>query len=222
MYSDAPIFRNAVWIEGAALLQLQNNVRVPGNGSTVDYRSLIGAAPGASFRLVGNGEFDSDSGWRIVYAPLSISGSGTFSSAVSFNGSTFAAGVPTRGGYRFDSYRVSYWRRAKGNTTDKWQFGWTLKLRDAEVSLRQPGVSTRYRNTGFVPLIYFGGTRSLTPDLELVVDFDGLWAPQGSALDLGVFYAEGCRSGLACFLGSGFFTAGRITTGRTTWRRSDT
>ena len=184
--SDVPQ-SSEFFFESAYLIQLRNDVRVPGSGSNVDYRSLIGANPGAAFRLTGVGRFDSDSGWRVVYAPLSISATGQFSSAKSFNGTTFAAGVDTRGGYRFDSYRLTYWRRAKGDSRSEWRFGWTLKVRDAEVSLSQPGTATRFKNTGIVPLLHFGGVRAIGERTDLVVDFDGLVAPQGSALDLAMF-----------------------------------
>ncbi|RYG23366.1 hypothetical protein EON82_14235 [bacterium] len=189
------------FLEGASLLQFRNDVRVPGDGSNINFRSLVGANPGAAFRVVGVGRFDDDSGWRIVVAPLSVSGKGRFSSPRRFDGSTFAAGVDTRGEYRFDSYRVTYWRRFRSDSRSAWRFGYTLKVRDAEVKLQQPGVSERFRNTGFVPLLHFGGTRSVGPNTDIVLDFDGLVAPQGSALDLGAFVRQRLSARVGAFAG---------------------
>ncbi len=189
------------FLEGAALRQFRNDVRVPGRGSAVDFRSLIGEDAGAAFRLTGVGRFDDDSGWRFVVAPLSASGTGRLRSPKRFDGSTFAPGVATRARYRFDSYRLTYWRRFRSDARSAWRFGYTLKLRDAEVSLRQPGVSERFRNTGLVPLLHFGGTTALGPKTDLLLDFDGLVAPQGSALDLGAFVRHRLSPTLGAFAG---------------------
>ncbi|RYG42329.1 hypothetical protein EON79_19130, partial [bacterium] len=190
-----------IFIEAASLLQIQNKARVPGAGSEIDLRRLLGQNPGFAFRLMAIGSFDRDSGWRIVYAPLSISGTGEFDAPKSFNGTTFAAGVLTRGNYRFDSYRATYWRRMRGSERSHWRFGYTLKVRDAEIGLRQAGVRDRSRNTGIVPLLHVSGTYRLGANTDLLVDFDGLIAPQGSALDLGVFVRRQFGARVGGFLG---------------------
>lgn len=159
------------------------------------------SSPGAAFRVTGIGRFDDDSGWRVVVAPLSVSGTGRLKSAKRFDGSTFLPGVDTRAKYRFDSYRLTYWRRLRSDARSAWRFGYTLKVRDAEVSLRHAGVSERFRNTGLVPLLHFGGTTSVGPNTDLVLDFDGLVAPQGSALDLGAFVRQRLSPQVGAFAG---------------------
>ncbi|MFP4615880.1 MAG: hypothetical protein ACLFRB_08370 [Thiohalorhabdus sp.] len=64
--------------------------------------------------------------------------------------------------------------------------GLTGLVRDAKVQLEQDGLRARDTNVGFVPLLHLDGRHRLGHSWELSWDFDGLAAPQGRALDLGL------------------------------------
>ncbi len=200
-WSEIPKPPTELLLEGSAYYQNRNDVRVPGNGTTFSYRSLLGQGPRPTSRITLLQPLDGDQGIRFVYAPLAFSGRGRLSRATQFNGATFAPGVDTRGRYQFDSYRLSYYRRVRSREGDAWRFGLTLKVRDAEVALSQPGLSRAYRNTGIVPLLHFGGRARLSDRWSAIVDFDGLIAPQGRALDLGVSVAYRTSERLHWYIG---------------------
>ena len=113
-------------------------------------------------------------------------GRGTLGSATEFEDGTFAPGVPTNGTYQFNSYRLTYRNRWKRSARSDYRIGLTLKVRDAEIALEQPGLRRSFTDLGVVPLFhaYFEeriGSRTLAN-----LDFDGAIAPQGRALDLGL------------------------------------
>lgn len=188
---DAPPPRLELMLEGGSVSSQRNVVRVPGNGTTVNFRDLIGRDGKLYGRTTLSYRLADGRGLRLVIAPLSQSGNGILSQTTDFDGATFAAGVPTEALYRFDSYRLTYWTRVRTqDVRSDFRAGFTLKVRDAAVGLRQGSLSRRYVNTGLVPLIYFGGSQRLDAKNRLIVDFDGLVAPQGRALDLGLFWGR--------------------------------
>ena len=96
--------------ENGAAISGYNNLRIPGDSGT-------------TFSLTDDLSSDTTYYWRLradvrvapkhvlsaLVAPLEIHASGTFNKPVSFAGATFAPGVPTKGLYVFNSYRVTYW-----------------------------------------------------------------------------------------------------------------
>jgi hypothetical protein len=112
-----------------------------------------------------------------------VDGTGTLAEDVNFNGQTFLKGVPTKGTYRFDTYRFTY--RYMFHNTEKWKWnvGGTLLIRDAEIKLEQAGVSSSKTNVGFVPLLHVSGQRRLTDRLRAQMEFDGLAGGPGRAFD---------------------------------------
>jgi len=121
--------------------------------------------------------------WRMLIAPYQASGFGTLNSPVSFEGTTFVAGAATRAGYKFNSYRFTYMNRWRGN----WSVGGTLKIRDAYTYLEQGGVRKTKKDLGVVPLLHVSGEEPLGGPWSLRMDLDAAWAPQGQAIDLGVY-----------------------------------
>jgi hypothetical protein len=122
---------------------------------------------------------------RLVAATFIASGSEPLAAPVLFDGTTFRPGQPLSVFYKFNTYRVTYdapvWRMAGGDT---WvvRLGGTLALRDAQVTLEQPGLSRPYRNLGPVPLLYASVVGRLGKRLTATVDFDAFPAPGGGGL----------------------------------------
>ena len=117
-------------------------------------------------------------------APFEFSATGTFNNDVFFVDQTFTAGEPVDATYRFDSYRASYRYTFHDGEHWHWRIGITAKIRDAEISLSQPGKSASDANTGLVPLLNLYAEYRLADRWLAVLDFDGLASPQGRAIDL--------------------------------------
>jgi hypothetical protein len=73
-----------------------------------------------------------------------------FERPVLFAGTTFAAGVPVKGLYVFNSYRLTY--RWEPVQKEHWRFGFglTAKIRDAATRLEAGGTMAEKTNVGVV------------------------------------------------------------------------
>jgi len=177
--------RLEIELEAGPVWQTRNDVRIPSEGGTkFSLADLIGSGPFASFRLEASYNISRRHGLRLVMAPLSISGTGTLDETVEFAGATFAAGIPTEGRYRFNSYRLTYRYRFHDGPKWRWHIGFTAKVRDAKVALEQEGASASDSNVGPVPLIHLAAQVRLSPQWRIAGDLDALAAPQGRAEDL--------------------------------------
>ena len=160
-------------------------MRIPSEGGTrFSLVDLIGNGPFASLRLEASYNISRRHGLRLVLAPLTLSGTGTFEQPVEFAGASFAAGVPTEGRYRFNSYRLTYRYRFHDGRKWRWYIGFTAKIRDAKVELEQDGTRASDSNVGPVPLIHLAGQVRLSRHWRITGDLDALGAPQGRAEDL--------------------------------------
>ena len=180
----------ALWIEGGAFWVAKNEIRIPAAGTSVGFKSLAGSGARGFFRLNYVQSLAEKRGFRVMCAPLNYSGTGQLSRTTEFNGKTFLPGIDTKGTYRFNSYRVSYWTTPRGIDA-RWnlRLGITLKVRDASVGLSQSGVASHYDDVGVVPLFYASGERALGPRWNFMFDFDGFAVPMGRAIDLGLYLA---------------------------------
>jgi hypothetical protein len=120
----------------------------------------------------------------VLFAPLTLSGSGRLDRALDYNGLTFAAGTPLESGYRFNSYRLTWRYGLKEGARWRIGLGLTAKIRDAYIRLSGGGQSTRNSNVGFVPLLNVFLEWRLSPDLFLLLEGDAAAAPQGRAEDV--------------------------------------
>jgi len=188
----APVARaqtgSTVAIEAGPVWQSRNVARIPNSaaGSKFSLRDLQGGGAEAAWRVDATWQMAERHQLRAMYAPYSITRTGTPDSALQFDGATFAAGEPTRVRYQFDSYRLSYRYRFHHSPGWTWWGGATLKVRDASIGLSQGGLAAAYDNTGLVPLLSVTGFRRLGDRWTLVLDADGLLAPQGRAFDIAV------------------------------------
>lgn len=174
----------SVELEGGALWQSRQDVAVPGDtGTRFDLGSLLGGGAWPVGRLTLQYDFAERHSLRFVAAPIGLEGSGALAEPTSFAGTLFAPGVDTEGEYRFDTYRIGYrWHWLRRERWNLW-VGATGLLRDAEITLRQPGLSATKSNTGFVPLLHVDADWRFAPRWRLVADLDGLASPQGRAFD---------------------------------------
>lgn len=128
----------------------------------------------------------------LLAAPLTLKGEGEFDRQIRYRDETFFAGEPIDVSYRFDSYRLQY-----RYIFDKPVLGFIRsigaagKIRDAEIKLSTTGNKAATKsNTGFVPLLIVDLGYSYRPDLDFVLEAEGLVSPYGRAEDvfLGAVY----------------------------------
>ena len=180
----------------------RNNVRIPNDtGTRFDMLDLTGDGPVPYARLRATYDFNARHAVRLELAPLGVAGTGALDAAVRFDDAGFAANVPARGRYEFNTYRVSY--RWMFDNSDKWDLGLgaTLLVRDATIALRQGAVQGVDDDLGLVPLLHLHGAYHLSERASLVVDLDAAAAPQGRAADLALQLQYALPSGWHVFGG---------------------
>jgi hypothetical protein len=179
----------------------QNSVQIPNpSGTKFSFSDLTGSGPFNFSRLELFYAQAPDTEWRLLYAPLSVSGSGILTQTTNFAGSNFNPGVADAF-YQFYSYRVTYRKKWKKTEKSDWKFGFTAKIRDAEVSVRQGAVSASQTDLGFVPLLHLYGTEKISDRLSFSFDFDGLAGGPGRAFDVGARLNCALGSSLNGFIG---------------------
>ena len=184
-------------IEGGAVWQNRNDVRIPNNSSGTKFSLVdaIGSGPFPAARAYVTWNAGERHGFRILFAPLSIKGNGTLPSPVDFAGKSFQEGIETEATYKFNSWRATYRYLFKKDGRSSWWIGFTGKIRDAKIQLEQEGVASRKTALGFVPLLNLRGLYRLRDGLNLELDIDALAGGPGRAEDasLKVSYEAGDR-----------------------------
>lgn len=174
----------AVWFS-------RNDVRIPNEGGTkFDMIDLIGKGPSAYFRIRIGYHFSDRHYVRGLFAPLEVSGTAELDRDVFFNETTFASTTPTKGTYRFSTYRLTY--RYTFYRTAPWTLGVGAAglVRDAKIELEQNpienggDISDRDTDLGFVPLIHFMAKRDVSNRIAVTLDLETLGSLQGRATDL--------------------------------------
>lgn len=174
-----------VELEGGAAWQRYNNVEIPNDGSATRFSlsRLAGAGPWPAGRLYVTWNLAPRHGLRLLLAPFSLTETGVPDRLISFAGATYQAGRSTRATYAFNSYRLTYRYLAHaGERTSAW-VGFTAKIRDAAIILRQGATTSRKDDLGFVPLLHLAGEWRFSPGWQAVVDADGLAGGPGRAVD---------------------------------------
>ena len=185
--------RFAVELEGGAVWQSKNDVQIPNSeeGTRFSLLDIQGSGPWPAARIYLTWNINQRHSLRALLAPLSITETGLLYSSTSFAGATFDPGVPTEATYRFNSWRLTYSYRFHQSTRWAWWIGFTAKIRDAEIELRQNDTSAEKTDVGFVPLLHVRGWYSFTKRWRLVLDIDALAGGPGRAEDASLkLYAD--------------------------------
>jgi hypothetical protein len=175
----------ALTVELGAAWQLRNTAQVSNEPPNTRFKidELTGDGPYPAGRVVLDWPLNEKHRLRFLIAPLEIDESGTTSQPIVFQNTTFAPG-PIDVKYRFDSYRASYRYVFYERERWTWSGGGTLNIRDAEIRLQQGTLSRVRKNTGVVPLLALEGQWRFAPGWYGLLDFEGLAAPQGRAIDV--------------------------------------
>ncbi|MEY2625241.1 MAG: hypothetical protein RL412_1016 [Pseudomonadota bacterium] len=170
-----------------AAWQGRNDVQVPNDatGSRFALDRLTGGGPDLAPRIQISWPSSGRREWRVLLAPLSLSGEGASAEAIRFQGATFVPGT-VKGRYQFNSWRGTVRWRWIDRDDLVVKVGFTAKIRDASIRLRQAGLSAQKDNTGFVPLLHGAFERSLGSGWSLEGDLDALAGGPGYAVDAGL------------------------------------
>jgi len=186
-YAQADTQRWNIGLETGAVWQDYNDVQIPGDtGTRFSLADLVGDGPLPFFRLELFYDVAKRHQLRFLIAPLGYTETGVLDQDVDFDGQNFSAGQDTEATYKFNSYRATYRYLFYDGPKWSWRVGGTLKIRDAEIALKQGNVSASSTDLGIVPLLNLYGDYRFANKWHFIVDFDGLASPQGRAIDLGL------------------------------------
>jgi hypothetical protein len=178
--------RFALELEAGPVWQSRNDIQIPNDagGTRFSLKDLVGTGPWAAGRLYLTWSINDRHGVRVLLAPLSYTETGVFEEPVDFVGESYLPGVPTEATYRFNSWRVSYRYKFHDGERWTWWVGFTAKVRDAEVELRQGDTTSRDTDLGFVPLAHLSADWRFAERWHLLFDLDALAGGPGRAEDL--------------------------------------
>ena len=177
-----------VELEAGSVWQSKNDVQIPNDdtGTRFSLVDLAGEGPWPAARVYFTWNISERHGIRALLAPLSYTETGTFDEPVNFVGETYLPGVPTEATYQFNSWRLTY--RYQFHRGDRWNWwvGFTAKVRDAKIELRQGDTSSMDSDVGFVPLLHLAADWRFADRWHLLMDLDALAGGPGRAEDLGL------------------------------------
>jgi len=172
-------------LEGGPVWQSRNNVEIPNDGSATRFSlsDLTGAGPWPTGRISLTWRRSESQAVRLLYAPLSVTATGTLREQTDFAGARYESDAPVEATYKFNSYRASYlWRFHSGAQSSAW-VGVTAKIRDASIGLSQGSVTSKKDDVGFVPLVHFSATRTIATGWTFLFEADALAGGPGRAVD---------------------------------------
>ena len=170
-----------------AAWQGRNDVQVPNDaaGSRFALDRLTGDGPYLAPRVQLSWPSSGRREWRVLLAPLSLSNEGVSADPIRFQGANFASG-PVDAHYQFNSWRGTVRWRWIDRDDLVVKLGFTAKIRDASIRLRQGALSAEKDNTGFVPLLHGAFERPLGSGWRVEGDIDALAGGPGYAVDAGL------------------------------------
>ncbi len=196
-------------IEWVRASQGRNVVQVPNDasGSRFSLDALTGSGPVDTPRVQVSWRSGDKQEWRLLAAPLSLSGSSVSVVPIDFQGRRFLAGTISAR-YQFDSWRATWRYRWIDREDLVVKVGATAKIRDASIRLKSGVLEASKDNTGFVPLLHVALERPLSAQWRLEADVDALAGGPGYAVDAGVRLARNVSSGWSIHAGARYLDGG--------------
>jgi hypothetical protein len=183
--ADTPKF--SLELEAGPVWQSSNDVQIPNSelGTRFSLKDLAGTGPFPAARVYFTWNINQRHGLRVLLAPLSYTETGTFDEGpVLFAGASYEAGVPTEATYQFNSWRLGYRYQFKDGERWKLWIGFTAKIRDAKIELRQGDTTSKDDDFGFVPLVHFAADYRFADRWHFIADVEALGGGPGRAIDL--------------------------------------
>jgi len=194
--SSAPAGELRLEAESGGVWFSKNNVRIPGDGGTkFDMVELTGRGPDPYLRLYATYDFNNRHALKITFAPLQVDGTGSLSEDVIFKDDVFTAGAPTKGIYKFNTYRLTYRWTFHDRGRWRWGVGAAVLVRDAEITLEQGDKKQSKDDLGVVPLLHLYAAYRFNDRASVILDVEGAWSPMGRAVDAALKAEYGFDSG---------------------------
>jgi len=171
-------------LEGGGVWFSKNEARIPGDdGTRFDLLDLTGKGPDAFVRVSATYDFNSRHALRLTLAPLKVDGTGRLAEDVAFRDEVFLGDVPTKGSYKFNTYRLTY--RWTFYDHERWRLGLGAAglIRDADITLEQGEKRESKEDLGLVPLLHVYGAYRFNDQISIILDMEGAWSPMGRAID---------------------------------------
>ena len=181
LYSNAQTFVN---FESGALFTHINDIRNGNKGTLFSLKNDFSTPVSPFLRLRAGFLLNEKNHFSILYAPLKISVTGTLEKDILFDGENFKANLPLEVVYKFNSYRLTYNRRIINKDSFKFGVGFSAKIRDAGVSLKNSELLRENFSIGFAPLINLLANWDISPKMGFDFFGDGIIASKGRAIDL--------------------------------------
>lgn len=177
----------SVEIESGVLWFSKNDVQVPNNsGTRFDMLSLLEADPNPFYRVQINTIINRRHTFRLLLAPLRVNGTGPLFEPVQFGDTTFAPFIPTRGNFKYNTYRFTYQYMfyIKGD----WKLGAGLAglIRDTKIDIVQSNTRESRSHVGFFPLVHFYAERNFGSSFSSIFDIESIAGPRGKSMDAAV------------------------------------
>ncbi len=169
-----------------------NDVRIPNNDANTKFSLVDDLALDATLqkRVSIHWRISPRHQMSLMATPLTLKGEDKLSKNVVYQNRHFWQNDLVKTEYRFDSYRLQYRYLLPKEFYGIRAVGASLKLRDAEISLKSSSNYATKKNTGFVPLLSLNAGHRLTDKLDLSLEAEGLASPYGRAEDVfvGAYY----------------------------------
>ena len=179
--------KHQIDFETGYVWQTKNSFQIPNNSTaTRKDRSDFDKGPYQVFRAYYSYKVSGLHSIRLLIAPFVIQQDETLSDDFLFQNKLFTKGDFVTFTYKFNSYRLSYLYTFIHSQNFSWHLGFTGKIRDAMIQVKDKNQESSKKNIGVVPLISFGlkYRPSLLNSFEFELDGDALAAPQGRAEDV--------------------------------------
>ena len=171
-------------IESGILFTGLNNIRYGNNGTLFSLKNDLSTPSSSFLRLRAGFLLNNKHHFSILYAPLKKIVTGSIDRNILFDKKLFKANIPFEAIYQFNSYRLTYNRRIIIKNNFKFGLGFSAKIRDAGISLKNKELSSENFGMGLVPLINVSVNWNISQ--KGVVEFlgEGIIASKGRAIDL--------------------------------------
>jgi len=121
---------------------------------------------------------------RGLLAPFAYTRTGSLTGPVDFAGASFVPGDPVEATYKFNSWRLGYRFRFLDRERLQLSVGFTAKIRDAKIELKQRSTTGKDTDIGFVPLVHLGAKWRFAGNWYLLSEMEGLAGGPGRAFDI--------------------------------------
>jgi hypothetical protein len=183
----------ALEFEAGPVWQSKNDIEIPNDGTATRFSlvDLAGNGPWFAWRTYLTWNINDRHGLRATAAPLTITGTGTPAEPISFAGADYAAGVATDATYKFNSWRLGYrYTFGGGGERWTWRLGFTAKIRDAKIELKQGSTTSKKTDVGFVPLLHLSADWRFSGRWFLLLDVEALGGGPGRAEDISLKFSR--------------------------------